>query len=200
VLFAGLSFVISRKSVADPKIKVLLMIAVVAASFSIDYGRSLYFNTPAATEGDSALASNIEAHDPSSKWDRLYFTLSSYVGGFLSNPVLFMLAIIWMIKSRPSGLSTLMLSMIFMLSVPVSVGSVEFQTRVLHNTPMHIVALLAMIWTGGVLRRRMDDITFQRFLIACVILVMATNAIRAMANLPLVVPGGYQLEKDFLLS
>jgi hypothetical protein len=200
LLFAGLSFVVSRKSVADPKIKVLLMIAVVAASFSIDFGRSVYFNTPSAAEGDSALASNIEAHDPSSKWDRLYFTLSAYVGGFLSNPALFLLAIVWTVRSKSSGLSILMLSMIFMISIPVAIGSVEFQTRVLYNTPIHIAAVMALMWTGGILGRQNDDKTLQKLLIVGIIFVMATYALRAMANLPLELPDGYQLERDFLLS
>jgi hypothetical protein len=186
--------------VADPKIKVLLMIAVVAASFSIDFGRSVYFNTPSAAEGDSALASNIEAHDPSSKWDRLYFTLSAYVGGFLSNPALFLLAIVWTVRSKSSGLSILMLSMIFMISIPVAIGSVEFQTRVLYNTPIHIAAVMALMWTGGILGRQNDDKTLQKLLIVGIIFVMATYALRAMANLPLELPDGYQLERDFLLS
>ena len=200
VLFAGLSFLLFRKSVSDPKIKALLMIAIVAASFSIDYGRSLYFSTPAAAEGDSALASNIEARDPSSRWDRLYVTLGSYVGGFLSNPTLFLLALVWIVRSKSSGLSILMLSMIFMLSVPVAIGSVEFQTRVLYNTPIHIAAVMALMWTGGRLGRTSDDKTLQKLLIVGVIFVMATFALRAMANLPLVLPEGYELERDFLLS
>ena len=200
VLFAGLSFLLFRKSVSDPRIKALLMIAIVAASFSIDYGRSLYFSTPAAAEGDSALASNIEARDPSSRWDRLYVTLGSYVGGFLSNPALFLLALVWIVRAKSSGLSILMLSMIFMLSVPVAVGSVEFQTRVLYNTPIHIAAVMALMWTGGRLGRTSDDKALQKLLIVGVIFIMATFALRAMANLPLVLPEGYELERDFLLS
>jgi hypothetical protein len=200
VLFAGLSFLLFRKSVSDPKIKALLMIAIVAASFSLDYGRSLYFSTPAAAEGDSALASNIEAHDPSSRWDRLYVTLGSYVGGFLSNPALFLLGLIWIVRAKSSGLSILMLSMIFMLSVPVAIGSVEFQTRVLYNTPIHLAAVMALMWTGGKLGRTSGDKTLQKLLIVGIIFVMATYALRAMANLPLVLPDGYQLERDFLLS
>ena len=200
VLFAGLGYILSRSTVAEPKIKILLMISVVLASFAVDYGRSMYFGTPAAAEGDSALASNMEAHDPASRWDRLYVTLGSYVGGFLSNPAIFLLALVWIVRSKSSGLSILMLSMIFMLSVPFAIGSVEFQTRVLYNTPIHIAAVMALMWTGSKLGRQNEDKYLQKLLIVGMIFVMATYALRAMANLPLELPDGYQLERDFLLS
>jgi len=200
VLFASLSYLLSRKTVSAPRTKLLIMIAVVLVSFTVDYGRSLYFGTPAATEGGSALASNMEAHDPSSRWDRLYITLGSYVGGFLSNPALFLLALVWVVRSKQNGLSILMLSMLIMLSVPVAVGSVEFQTRVLYNTPIHVAAVMALMWTGGKLGRQSEDKSLQKLLIVCMIFVMATYALRAMANLPLELPDGYQLERNFLLS
>jgi hypothetical protein len=200
VLFACLSYLLSRKTISAPKIKLLMMIAVVLASFTVDYIRSLYFSTPAAAEGDSALASNMEAHDPGSRWDRLYVTLGSYVGGFLSNPALFLLALVWVVRSKQSGLSILMLSMLFMLSVPVAIGSVEFQTRVLYNTPIHVAAVMALMWTGGKLGRQNEDKSLQKLLIVGMIFVMATYALRAMANLPLELPDGYQLERNFLLS
>jgi hypothetical protein len=199
VVFAGLSYLLSRKTVQDSKLKAMLMLAVVATSFSIDYGRSLYLGTPAAAQDNSALASNIEAHDPSSKWDRLYFTLTANVGGFLSNPALLLLGLVWLVKERSSGLSVLMLSMIFMLAAPVTIGSVEFQTRVLHNTPTHIAALMALMWTGSGLNRQRDDKSVQKLLILVIILVMATFALRAMANLPLVLPEGFELERTVLL-
>jgi hypothetical protein len=130
----------------------------------------------------------------------LYITLGSYVGGFLSNPALFLLALVWIVRSKISGLNVLMLSMIFMMSIPVAIGSVEFQTRVLYNTPIHIAAVMALMWTGGVLGRQSEDKSLQKLLIVGVIFVMATYALRAMANLPLELPDGYQLENDFLLS
>ena len=59
---------------------------------------------------------------------------------------------------------------------------------------------MALMWTGGRLGRTSDDKTLQKLLIVGVIFVMATFALRAMANLPLVLPEGYELERDFLLS
>ncbi|MGI0013319.1 MAG: hypothetical protein ACREBU_07755, partial [Nitrososphaera sp.] len=199
-LFAGLSYVMSRKSVSRPKMKVMLMLVVVFASFSIDYARSLYLGTPAATESGSAIASNIQAHDPSTKWERLDFMLSTYVGGFLSNPAMILLCLVWAVKAKANSLNILMLSMIFILAVPVAIGSVEFQTRVLYNTPVHIGAALALLWTGGVLGRKIDDKILQKLLILCIILFMASYALRALTNMPLQLPEGVQFDTQTLLS
>jgi hypothetical protein len=86
-----------------------------------------------------------------------------------------------------------------MMSIPVAIGSVEFQTRVLYNTPIHIAAVMALMWTGGVLGRQSEDKNLQKLLIVGVIFVMATFALRAMTSLPLELPEGYELERDFLL-
>jgi hypothetical protein len=59
---------------------------------------------------------------------------------------------------------------------------------------------MALMWTGGKLGRQSEDKSLQKLLIVCMIFVMATYALRAMANLPLELPDGYQLERNFLLS
>jgi hypothetical protein len=59
---------------------------------------------------------------------------------------------------------------------------------------------MALIWTGGRLGRMSDDKTLQKLLVVGIIFVMATYALRAMANLPLELPPGHQLETEFLLS
>jgi hypothetical protein len=94
----------------------------------------------------------------------------------------------------------MLLSLIFMLAVPVSLGSVEFQTRVLHNTPIHLAALMALVWTGGQLGRLNEDKNLQKILIIGLLLLMATSSVRAMANLPLELPEGVQLDRQFFLT
>ncbi len=188
--FSGVSYLLSRRSVNRPRTKVLLMLLVVFTSFAVDNARSFYFNTPSAVASDSALATDFQANDPAGRWERLYFTLSSYVGGFISNPVLFLLALIWTVKSRYNGLNALMMTITFMVVVPVLIGSVEFQTRVLHNTPIHIAAVLALVWTGNRLGRKNDDKNLQKLLIVGILFLMANYALRAMANLPIELPAG----------
>jgi hypothetical protein len=198
-VFAGLSYITIRKSVQSPKVKLLVFAAIVATSFSVDYARSQYFETLDAADPESSLASNIRPNDPSSRWDRLTFTLWSYVGGYLSNPVLYLLALIWVVRTRLNPLSGMMLSAIFILAAPVAVGSTEFQTRVLFNIPIHLVAALSLILVIDRQGRDETDRAISILLVSALALVMATYAMRALANMPLVLPPGYELENEFLL-
>jgi hypothetical protein len=194
LLFAGISFLLTRKTVHRPKFKIIFLLVVVGTAFSIDYARSSYLSTPAAAESSSALATNILPQETAGRWDRLFFTMSVYVGGFLSSPALFLLALVWIVKSDMSkSFDRLMLSMFFILAVPIAVGSVEFQTRVLYNIPFQIPALMAIYGAS------FKDRTTRSLLIIAVVLSFASYALRAFAGLYLELPQGYVLDKQFLL-
>ena len=195
LLFGGISYIFARKTVARPKIKIIIILLVIGTAFSIDLARSSYFSTPAAIESDSALSENILPQDTSGRWDRIYFTMSSYVGGFLSNPVLLLLGLLWMVKADLSkGFDRLLLSMFFISAIPIMFGSIEFQTRVLYNIPFQIPALLALYAYGGV-----KSGLFRSLLIAAVIATLATYTLHSMANLYLDLPDGFVMDKQFLL-
>jgi len=194
LVFAGISYLFARKSVTGAKFKALILLAVVVTAFSIDYARSLALATTGAAESDSVIASNIQLQDTGERWNRLHFTLSSYVGGFLSNPALFLLGLVWLARSNQSeGLGRVMLSMFFIMAFPIMFGSVEFQTRVLYNIPFHIPALLVLYGT------RIDSKILRSLLIVAVIVTSATYALHAMANLYLVLPEGFGLDAPILL-
>jgi len=196
LLFAGISYVFSRRSVTTPKMKVVVMLMVVGTAFAVDYAKSSYFVTPTAAGSESAIGTNITPQDTSGRWDRLFFTLHTYVGGFLSNPALLVLSVVWLVRADLSkGLDRLLLSMFFILAMPITFGSIEFQTRVLYNIPFHIPALLAIYSTG--FGKGMN--ASRALLILAIGLTFATYAVRAMANLYLDLPEGYLLEEQFLL-
>ncbi len=197
LVFCGISYAFSRKKTGNPEMKLLVLILVAATSFAIDYGRSLYFGTEPLAGSDSVLIRNVLAEDPSSRWDQLYYTLGTNVGGFLSNPVLFLLALVWLTTKfeMTKGLDRVLIAMFFIITLPLLLGTVEFQTRVLHNTPVQIPAILAVYSLGGQSRYPMSRI----LLIIAIIAVMATFAFRAMANLYLELPEGFELSRRFLL-
>jgi len=195
LLFGGISYIFARKTVAHPKIKIIMILLVIGTAFSIDLVRSSYFSTPAAIESDSALSENILPQDTSGRWNRIYFTMSSYVGGFLSNPVLLLLGLLWMVKADLSkGFDRLLLSMFFISAIPIMFGSIEFQTRVLYNIPFQIPALLALYAYGGV-----KSGLFRSLLIVAVVATLATYTLHSMANLYLELPDGFVMDKQFLL-
>jgi hypothetical protein len=196
MIFSGLSFLVSRKTVPNPTIKIIILVAIVATAFSLDYAKSYFFSTPAAAESDSALGKNILPQDTSARWNRLFFTMSSYVGGFLSNPMLLVLGLVWLLKKSDlrKGLDRSVLSMSFILALPIALGSIEFQTRVLYNMPFQIPAILALYAIASETKG-----SYRYLLIVTVLLVLATYAIRAMANLYLDLPDGFVLDDQFLL-
>lgn len=194
LVFAGISYLFARKSVTGAKFKALILLAVVVTAFSIDYAKSLAFATTGAAESDSVIASNIQLRDTGARWDRLHFTLSSYVGGFLSNPALFLLGLVWIARSDQSeGLGRVMLSMFFIMAFPIMFGSVEFQTRVLYNIPFHIPALLVLYGT------KVDSKILRSLLLLAIIVSSATYAMHAMANLYMVLPDGFGIDGQILL-
>jgi len=197
LLFCIVSYIFTRKSTIDPKIKILLLVLIVGSTFSIDYVKSYYFATPSVAESDSSLTTNIQVQDMSARWERLFFTMNTYVGGFLSNPVILLLALFWIMQADLSrSFDRMFLSMFFILALPIAFGSIEFQTRLLYNIPFQIPALLALYSLNGI---RSSYTTSRWLLIIAISLSLASYALRAMTNLYLELPEGYVLDRQFLL-
>src|SRR5439155_24657716 len=140
---------------------------------------SSYLGTPAVAAPDSSIGINIMPQDASGRWDRLFFTMTTYVGGFLSNPVLFLLALVWIVKGNlTDGLDRLIFSLFFVLAIPVTFGSIEFQTRVLYNMPFHLLPLLVLYGT--------KTESYRRLIIIAVALTLAVYGLHSMADLYLI--------------
>jgi hypothetical protein len=196
LLFTVLSFLFSRKSVLVPKTKLALLLVLVMVGITVEFSKAAYFSVPAVTASDSVVTNNVlESTDSRPMWDRLAFTLTAYVGGFLSNPVLLILSLVWVIKADFSkSLDRAIMCMFFLMSIPILIGSVEFQTRILYNTPMYVAAVLALSRHSGAANRNLHSL-----LVIGIVLALATYTLRAMANLYLVLPENYTLDAPFLL-
>jgi hypothetical protein len=129
--------------------------------------------------------------------------MSTYVGGFLSNPALLILAAVWIVKSDISkGIDRLFLVFCFILAVPILIGGIEFQTRVLFNIPFHLIAASMLFYSSidSSKKNKNNRHSIDRYiLLAALIAVSANYALRAMANLYPELPEGYVLERQFLL-
>jgi hypothetical protein len=169
---------------------------LVVVGIAIEFSKAAYFSVPAVTASDSVVTNNVlESTDSRPMWDRLAFTLTAYVGGFLSNPVLLILSLVWVIKADFSkSLDRAIMCMFFLMSIPILIGSVEFQTRILYNTPMYVAAVLALSRHSGAANRNLHSL-----LVIGIVLTLATYTLRAMANLYLVLPENYTLDAPFLL-
>jgi len=92
------------------------------------------------------------------------------------------------------GLDRSVLSMSFIMALPIAIGSIEFQTRVLYNMPFQIPAILALYAITSKSKG-----AYRYLLIVAVLLVLGTYALRAMSNLYLDLPDGFVIEDQFLL-
>jgi hypothetical protein len=199
ILFTAIWYFSIRKSRRVQRKTILKVTAILAsvllASVITDYAKSSYFGTVSGLSQDSFLAGrtfNLENFN--SRWDIIHMTLMFYVGGFLSNPVIVILTLLWIIKvNHLTGLDRLIYCMIFLLTIPILFGSDVIQARILYVIPMYIPAVLALVN----MRQRSDRTIL--IAISAVSLSIAVYALRAMANLYLVIPENFELEDDFLV-
>lgn len=207
-VFSILSYIFARNSVAHTNIKVLILLIIICTTLVIDYysKSQIVDNYQTAIGANSAVVKNIEnVQDQESILSRLSFTLHTYVGGFLSNPAVFLLVLPWAVGANPKRvLDRILLSMLFMISMPILIGSVEFQTRLIYNMPFQmpaalIAASLVAIPRSASLSETRWQVNNRILLVIAVTIMMACFAIRAMVNLYLITPEGYTLHSQFLL-
>ena len=210
LLFSLISYIFARRLVTRSKIKFLILLLIICTTFSMDYySKSLFVPNyySASLSSDSPIIRNVLGiQDQESMWDRLYFTLGTYVGGYLSNPILFLLTLSWILLADPRRtLDRILLSMSFMISIPLLVGTVEFQTRLLYNMPFQIPAAI-MAASAAIIPFSAKNIeknsrrqANQILLLIAILAVLTTYAVRAIVNLYLITPEGYTLGSQFLL-
>jgi hypothetical protein len=198
LLFAFYSYFSIRKSGPSKKSEAIritiVLIAVIAASIIVDIVKSSYFSVTSGLVTDSFLAErSFGLENFNARWETIYFTLGSYVGGYLSHPGIMMLALFWVFRtSNFRGLERLMFSMLFVLAIPMLFGTTLIQARLLYIVPLFIPAVLFI----DSIRREKNNIFL--FLIPAILLSMVVYALRAMVNLYLVLPEGYEIDTPFL--
>jgi hypothetical protein len=198
LLFAFFSYFSMRKTRLVTKRDALavmaVLVGVIVASIVSDVAKSFYFATNSGLTADSFLAGrSFEVGNFNSRWETLDFTLKAYVGGFLSHPGIMLLALAWALKSSyHRGFERIVLSIMFVLSVPLLFGTTVIQARLLYVVPLFIPAVLSIF------NMREEKSTASWVVIMALVISMATYSLRAMANLYLLLPEGYELDSPFL--
>jgi hypothetical protein len=104
------------------------------------------------------------------------------------------LALLWVFRSSyQKAFDRLLLSMIFLLAIPILFGSSDIQARVFYVVPLFIPALLSL----NSLRQQNNGTFFLA--ISALAISMAVYALRAITNMDLVLPEGYEIEEPFLI-
>jgi|GEM_PF-2091067 len=198
LMFAFFSYYSMRKSNAATRgdaLKIMgVLVGVIVVSIATDVAKSSYFSVTSGFARDTFLAeSSFRLENFNSKWETIDFTLTSYVGGYLSHPGLLLLALIWVSKANYfRAFDRLIFSILFVLTIPILFGTSEIQARLFYLVPLFVPAVLALYELQG------EKSTVLKFAVVAIVASMAVYILRAMANLYLVLPEGYELDKPFL--
>lgn len=191
-VFLAISYFINRKS-SDARIKhgkmiaLAVLAAIIAANVALDVVKTNYLGAAGGLERDLEIAESKAGFDQFLlRWNNLAFTFSTYVGGYFTNAAILILALIWVFKARyDNTFDRILLSAIFVGSLPIIFGDHVMQTRIFYNMPIHIPA--AIMLYSVVNNFRTHPILGSVFFIA-VIAHFLTYALRSMANLYIVFP------------
>jgi hypothetical protein len=198
-VFATISLITSRKTTFRPAAKILVIAIVAAGSVGLEYSKSFVYAGPVGLDRDiQMVGSDLDLQNFNGRFDNLDRTLGSYMGGYLSTPVVWILVIVWLVRSNYSSFNRILLATLAIISIPAIFGSVEFQARVIFNAPLHLMAFLGLFPVAP--QRSSDKNWLGRLAVIAVLLSLAIYCLRAMANLNLVLPVDYELEKPFLLK
>jgi hypothetical protein len=221
-VFLTISFLSSllsaQRLTPDFRLKALLLAIAIVSSVVVDYVKSEAAGVPSGLSRDTGVAGySFSLDNFNSRWTTLSDTLGGYVGGYLSVPILLALSLFWVLRvrkasggdnnddtingknrgsnnqrRRSSSIDRVILSMFFVLAIPILFGSMTVQARLLYNTPFFIPAALVLF---GASRARLIALLS----ITLVTLVLANYAADAMSNLNLVVPDNAILDNPFLV-
>jgi hypothetical protein len=200
ILFAFFSYFSMRKvrivTKRDALKMVAVLVGVIVASIVTDIAKSFLFSTSSGLVEDTFLAGRtFDLGNFSSRWEILGFTLEAYVGGFLSHPGVMMLAFFWVSKgSYTRGFERIIFSMLFVLTVPLLFGNTVIQARLLYMVPLFIPAIFAAC------NMHREKGLASKIAIVALLFSLATYSLRAMANLYLVLPDGYEIDYPFLVQ
>lgn len=183
-LASGIYFAIHRKE--QGTIKKLIPIALILVGNLV-----VLFAVASLVRGNSGVefisnlvSSSISPDYFATRWFNLNFVFRIYLGGFLTNSVLIILALVWAIRANyRSTFNIVILSSMFVASIFFFIGDEVIQSRMLYNILLTIPAgiLLAEIAAGSI-ANSLDNRT--RLVIICLVILHFSNyGLRSLANM-----------------
>jgi len=120
------------------------------------------------------------------RWDNLNSTFSWYVGGYLTNSAVLLLVFLWAVTSNyKNHFDRILYSMLFVSALPILLGDIVVQARIFYDIPFIIPATIMAYKIY-----KNPKVRFGKLLIIALIFIQFNYALRAMANMNYVSPGG----------
>lgn len=153
--FILLSFLVKlRNKIADPHFpkKIAMLIIIIAVSIAVDVAKASTFSTPMAFFASSDKIEGVESRTSAgleefgSRWANLAYLFNIYLGGYLNLSFLFLPLLLWSIKADHNSIANrLLLSMIYISSIPIIFSNAPLQSRLFYDIPFHIPILLYLL-------------------------------------------------------
>jgi hypothetical protein len=174
----------TRRQAAAPFLPViagiaLSVLALVAVAFT------LKTSTSGVGFISSLASSGISGDYFAKRWFNVDYMFRIYLGGFLTNSALLMLALIWALKADyKNHFNAILLSSMFITSFFFFFGDTELQSRIFLNIPMQIPAavVLGNIASGKYLGAALGAKT-RMLLVLLVVVHFANYDLRSLANM-----------------
>jgi len=133
-----------------PRKSTILLVLVLFSTVVIDVVRAIISHTSAeGIKSDIAIAHKVGAgtNQFAARWSNLVYVTQVYLGGQLSNFIILALAVYWVFRSKVLEKSSIFLIAFLSIGiVPLFVGDVEVQARVLYDIPFQIPAGIALAY------------------------------------------------------
>jgi hypothetical protein len=139
---------ISNVSNLFTKRRIIWLLVAILATIVVDVAKVLLIGSSGGIEQDIQLAqTNFGIEQFNMRWPILNATMHNSLGGALSNFIILILAIFWVLKSniREPGTAFLMIFLSAGL-IPLYIGSWTLQTRVFYDMPFEIPAAIALYY------------------------------------------------------
>lgn len=172
---------------AKQGVQVVIILAIVtSAIIGIDVVKSYYIGVTTSFQKDLDIPADLSINEFAERWRNLSSTFTWHLGGFLTNSAILLLLFLWTMKANYSNNSDrLFLSLVFVTILPVLFGDYLVQSRLFYNIPLQIPASIIMykLYTD-------HKTSFGKPLLLVLILLQFNYALRAMANMYFIPPGG----------
>jgi hypothetical protein len=128
---------------------IFLLLLVILSSIAIDIARTTITGTSGGIEGDLIVSKHFGAglDQFNQRWTNLVYAIQVHLGGQLSNPIILILGLYWILRCKLSALSSIFLVVFLSVGIlPLFVGSVTIQSRLFYDLPLQIPAAMALTY------------------------------------------------------
>lgn len=167
-----------------------LLLVLIATNIATDFIRAEMLLSTTGLEQDLRIAeSAVGYREFELRWNNLFKAFVDFQGGFFTNFLLLLLALIWAFTVRlENAFERIIVSPLYGALLPIILGNFDLQTRVLFMIPLSLSAALGLykIYNLSIIRSNLIHTT----LVVFVIIHLLIYSVRSAANYYFVSPIG----------